>query len=62
MHNMALQISHLQAQLERAGKVKNPKPDFIRAVADCYSSMEKHFEAAASLEKVPDPKAKAGSP
>ena len=33
----------------------------IRAVADCYSSMGKHAEAAAALEKVPDPKAKPGT-
>jgi hypothetical protein len=36
------------------------KPDFIRVLASCYSSMGEHSKAAAELAKVPEPKAKAG--
>lgn len=47
---------------KRIKKQKNVTADFIRVVADCFSSMEKHAEAAAELAKVPDPKAQPGSP
>jgi len=46
---------------KRTSTVTKPTTEFVRAVADVYSSMEKHGEAAAALEKLPDPKAKAGS-
>lgn len=34
------------------------KSDFLRVLADCYSSMGEHAKAADRLEKIPDPKAK----
>jgi hypothetical protein len=37
------------------------KPDFIRVLADCYSSMGEHAKAATELARVPDPKAKPGT-
>jgi TolA-binding protein len=48
--------------LDKRTKNAKPSPELVRAVAVCYSGMEKHAEAAAMLEKVPDPKAKAGTP
>jgi hypothetical protein len=42
---------------KRVKKQKIVDTEFIRVLADCYSSMEKHAEAAAELEKVPAPKA-----
>ena len=46
---------------KRIAKQKNLTPDFIRVLADCYSSMEEHEKAAGELAKIPDPKAKPGS-
>jgi hypothetical protein len=47
---------------KRTAKAKaKSTPELIRAVADCYSSMGRHAEAAAQLEKTPDPKAKPGT-
>src|SRR5262249_6762608 len=47
---------------KRISKQKTLTPEFIRVLADCYSSMGEHARAAGELEKVPDPRAKPGSP
>jgi hypothetical protein len=44
---------------KQISKVKGEmKPDFIRVLADCYSSMGEHAKAASELAKIPDPRAK----
>jgi tetratricopeptide (TPR) repeat protein len=43
---------------KRKGEVK---PDFIRVLADCYSSMGEHGKAATELGKIPDPRARPNS-
>lgn len=47
---------------KRIKKQKNLTPEFIRVLADCYSSMEKHAEAAAELKKALGEPPAAGSP
>jgi hypothetical protein len=47
---------------KRIKKQKNVSPEFIRVVADCYSSMGEHAKAAEELAKVPDTKARPGTP
>jgi hypothetical protein len=55
-------IKNYSAILEkRIKKQKNLTPEFIRVLADCYSSMDEHEKAAAELAKVPEPKGK-GNP
>ncbi len=44
---------------KRIKKQQKLTPEFIRVLADCYSSMDQHDKAAAELEKVPEPKDKA---
>lgn len=47
---------------KRIKKQKNLTPDFIRVLADCYSSMEKHAQAAAELKKALGTPPAAGAP
>jgi hypothetical protein len=48
---------------KQVAKVKGEaKPDFIRVLAACYSSMGEHSRAAEQLSKIPDPRAKPGTP
>jgi hypothetical protein len=44
---------------KRIKKQKDLTAEFIRVLADCYSSMEDHEKAAGLLAKVPEPKGKA---
>jgi tetratricopeptide (TPR) repeat protein len=47
---------------KRIKKQKTLNADFIRVVADCYSSMGEHAKAAEELGKVQDTKARPGTP